>query len=97
MQYLVLTEEDQATNWNDKGQLLKEEAKIVWELQKKEIIRNIWFTLESRNAVLMIEEESEELVKEILNKLPLVRENLIKYRIIALTSYDGYERLFSNE
>jgi len=97
MQYLVLTEEDQDTNWKDKGQLLKEEAKIVWELQKKGIIRSIWFTLKSRNAVIMIEEDSEELVKEILNKLPLIRKNLIKYRIIALTSYDGYERLFSKE
>jgi len=94
MQYLVLTDEAQYTNWNEQGQLLKEEAKIVWKLQKQGIIRSIWFTLKSRNAVLMIEEESEELVKEILNRLPLIRENLIKYRIIALTSYDGYERLF---
>ena len=43
----------------------------------------------------MIEEGTEENVRTILDKLPLVREKMIKYTIIALTSYDGYERLFS--
>ena len=95
MQYLVLTEDAKDTNWKEQEILLKEEANYVWAIQKKGIVRNIWFTIKNRNAVLMIKEGTEENVRTILDKLPLVREKMIKYTIIALTSYDGYERLFS--
>ena len=95
MQYIVLTEDAKDTNWIEQGSLLKEEAKYVWAIQKKGILRNIWFTVKDRNAVLMIEEENEENVRTILDKLPLVREKMIRYTIITLEPYDGYERLFS--
>jgi hypothetical protein len=90
----VLTEDNGIINWNEKDSILKEEAHYVWNLQKKGILRNIWFTVESRNAVLMIEGKNEENVRTIMDTLPLVREKMIKYSIIALTVYDGYERLF---
>lgn len=95
MMFLVLTEDRRAVNWKDKGTILKEEVRYVWDHQKRGIIRNIWFVKNSKNAVLMVEEESEGKVKEVLDKLPLVKEQLITYKVLELTAYDGYERLFS--
>lgn len=95
MIFLVLTEDCHIVNWKDQGTLLKEEVRYVWDLQRRGIIRNIWFVKNSKNAVLMVEEESEAKVKEVTDKLPLVKENLIKYKVLELTAYDGYERLFS--
>jgi len=77
--------------------LLKAEVRYVWDLQKRGIIRNIWFVKKSKNAVLMIEGESEDKVRKVVDKLPLVIENLIRYKILELTAYDGYERLFSGQ
>jgi len=94
MIFLVLTEDCRITDWKDKGTLLKAEVRYVWDLQKRGIIRNIWFVKKSKNAVLMIEEESEDKVRKVVDKLPLVIENLIRYKILELTAYDGYERLF---
>jgi len=67
---------------------------VLWDLQKKDIIRSIWFTKNSREAILIIEAEDSKRAKEIINTFPLVKEYLITYDIVELVAYDGYERLF---
>ena len=74
--------------------MLKQEAKVLWDLQKNGIIRNIWFTKNSREAILIIEAKDSIRTKEIIDTFPLVKEGLITYDIIELVAYDGYERLF---
>ena len=65
------------------------------ESSKRGIVRNIWFTVKGKNAILVIEEENDIKVRNSIESLPLVKEKLIKYKIIRLTVYDGFERIFS--
>ncbi|MHB0897236.1 MAG: hypothetical protein ACYC1A_06780 [Spirochaetales bacterium] len=91
---LVITHDKPNVNWKEQEQLLKQEAKVLWDLQKKNIIRNIWFTKNTREAILIIEEKDSIRTKEIIDTFPLVKEGLITYAIVELVAYDGYERLF---
>lgn len=72
----------------------KNEAFKVWEYLKKEIIREIYFTKEGHNAVIILECKNEDEAKSILGELPLVKEGLITFTILPLVAYDGFERLF---
>ena len=91
---LVITHDKPNVNWKEQEQLLKQEAKVLWDLQKNGIIRNIWFTKNSREAILILETEDSKRAKEIIDTFPLVKEGLITYDIVELVAYDGYERLF---
>ena len=64
------------------------------ESSKRGIVRNIWFTVKDKNAILVIEEENDIKVRNIIESLPLIKEKLITYNIIKLEAYDSYERLF---
>ena len=91
---LVITHEKPNVNWKEQEQLLKQEAKVLWDFQKKNIIRNIWLTKNTREAILIIESENFLRSKEIIDTFPLVKAGLITYDIVELVAYDGYERLF---
>jgi len=91
---LVITHEKPNVNWKEQEQLLKQEAKVLWDFQKKNIIRNIWLTKNTREAILIIESENFLRSKEIIDTFPLVKVGLITYDIVELVAYDGYERLF---
>jgi hypothetical protein len=73
---------------------LKDEARKVWELYQSGFIREIYFTKNSHNAVLILECSDEKEAWNILNTLPLVKEKLIGFDIFPLEPYDGFARLF---
>ncbi len=75
---------------------LKPEAEKVWQLYKQGIIREIYFTQDTHEAVLILECRDGKEAENILNTLPLVKENLIIFEIKPLIAYDGFERLFNN-
>ena len=91
---LIITHDKPNINWKEQEQLLKQEAKVLWDLQKNGIIRSIWFAKYTREAILIIEAENTIRAKEIIDTFPLVNEGLITYDIIELVAYNGYERLF---
>ena len=91
---LVITHDKPNVKWKEQELLLKQESKVLWDLQKNRIIRNIWFTKKSREAILIIESEDSKRTNEIIDTFPLVKEGLITYDIVELVAYDGYERLF---
>jgi len=74
--------------------LLVPEAKHVWNLYKNGTVREIYFTKTDHRAVLILECEDELSAEHILNTFPLVQENQIRFEIIPLKAYDGFERLF---
>lgn len=76
--------------------LLRREATEVWALQKQGVIRDIWFTNPGRNAIVMLECVNGTAARRHLAALPLVRAGMIDFTVHELTSYDGYERLFSS-
>jgi len=73
---------------------LKDEARAVWELYKKNFIREIYFRKDNTSAVIMLECNSVGEAEKILTELPLVKEKLIYFDIIPLVAYPGFERLF---
>jgi muconolactone delta-isomerase len=75
--------------------LYRQEAAVVWALQKQGIIRDIWFTTQGRNAVVMLECPDAAGARRHLATLPLVRAGMIDFTVHELGAYDGYERLFS--
>ena len=76
-------------------EILREEAAGVWDLQKRGIIRDIWFTVADRHAIVMLECAGVPEARQHLATLPLVRSGLIEFTLHELRSYDGYERLFA--
>ena len=70
------------------------EARKVWELYKKGIIREMYFRADQTSAVLILECENIEAAKEELSSLPLVLNGLISFDLLPLAPYPGLERLF---
>ncbi len=75
---------------------LKDEALAVLKLQSDDIIREIYFRADNSEAVLVLEVNDTDEAKEVLNKLPLVKNGLIKFDIIPLKPYPGFNRLIIN-
>ena len=94
MQYLITTFDNGNIEWSNHAQLLKDEAKHIMSLYLKGIIRNLWFS-EHKDALLILESESIDQVKETINAFPLVKANLIKFNITCLLPYTGIERLIN--
>ncbi len=76
---------------------LKAEAARVWELYQAEVIRELYFHRDHHTAVLMLEAASVEQARQLLDALPLVREQLISFDFIPLVPYPGFSRLFGRE
>ncbi len=75
-------------------QLLMDEARTAWQLQQEGSIRELYFHNEERKAVLIMEADSAQAAKEVLDRLPLVRGGYADFEIIPLRPYDGFARLF---
>ena len=78
------------------GKLLKAEARKAWELYQSGILRELYFTADTHEAVLMLECDSADEAPRKLAELPLVKAGLIDFRIMPLIAYPGFERLFGN-
>jgi hypothetical protein len=63
---------------------LRAEAARVWELHQSGVLREIYFSQERREAVLILECADGIEAQQVLNTLPLVKEGLITFDIIPL-------------
>lgn len=77
-------------------QILRVEAACVWDLKKRGIVRDIWFTASGNHAVIMLECASATEARQHLAMLPLVHAGVIDFTVYELRSYDGFERLFAH-
>ncbi len=96
MKILALEHEHPDTTSADFAPHLTDEARAVYELQQRGILREIHFRADRPEAVLFLECESGEAAREILNTLPLVRAGLIDFEVIPLVPYPGLARLFTS-
>ena len=76
--------------------ILREEAARAWALQQEGVIREMYFRADRQSAVFVLECQSIEKARDVLSTLPLVRDGLIGFDIIPLTSYPGFARLFAH-
>jgi len=74
--------------------LLREEARALWDLQVSGVVRECHFRTDRHEAVLSLECGGVEEARAALGGLPLVREGLIAFELVPLAPYDGYARLF---
>ncbi len=70
------------------------EAIRVWELYQAGIVREFYFSQDKHEAVLILECQDAAEAHQVLDTLPLVREGLITFQVIALVPYSGFARLF---
>jgi hypothetical protein len=73
---------------------LKAEAARLWELYQSGQVRESYFRQNRSEAVLILECHDTEEAQTLLDSLPLVRAGLIRFEIIPLVPYPGFERLF---
>jgi muconolactone delta-isomerase len=76
-------------------ELLRAEARAVWNLQQQGIVREVYFRADRHEAVLMLECADIAEAQAHLAALPLVQAGLITFDVIPLVPYDGFARLFA--
>jgi len=93
MKFLAIETTKEGVTAKDFAPYLEQETNKVWELQQNSIIREIYFN-ERHNAVIVLECKNSEEAKIVLDSLPLVKNKLISFEIMALLPYSGFSRLF---
>lgn len=97
MRILAIEHERNANALPVPAAVLRDEARTVWDLQKRGVIREVWFTASDRRAILLLECANAAEAHEVLCGMPLVRHAASEFTVLELRSYDGLERLFSAE
>jgi len=92
MKILAIEKEIEGTKWENTEKLLEQEAQHVFQMYLSDCLREIYFT-ENKNAVLVMEVKDCVEAINILDSLPLVRAGKIKFEIMELKPYTGYERI----
>jgi hypothetical protein len=92
MKILAIEKEFEGVNWDNMEDVLEQEAQHVFQLYLSDSLREIYFT-EDKNAVLILETVDREKAKELLDSLPLVKNKKIRFEIMELRPYTGYERI----
>ncbi len=92
MKILAIEREQEGINWDAEKETLEAEAKQVYELYFSGYLREIYFN-EHHCAVISLECESKEKAIELLYTLPLAKKKLIKFEVMELRPYTGYQRL----
>lgn len=93
MKILAIEKEMSDIKDSDYGPFLEAEARKAWELYQQGLIRELYFT-DDHCAVLVLEARDKTHAREIIEQLPLVRQKLIDFELLALTAYPGFARLF---
>ncbi|MCF8305924.1 MAG: hypothetical protein K9I71_05945 [Ignavibacteriales bacterium] len=95
MKILAIEKEIESVNWDVFENLLKDEASRIFELYLSDSLREIYFT-ENKTAVLILETTDIRTAKILLDSLPLVKSGMIKFDVMELRPYTGYERILKS-
>lgn len=97
MKILAIEKEISEINWNAVSkELMAHEASAVYKMYLSGQLREHYFN-EEDFAVLVLECKNKSQAQELLNELPLVKNNLIAFELMELHPYTGYERIISNK
>jgi len=96
MKILAIEKELKDVDWGNESETLIEEAKSAYRMMLSGYLREIYFT-ENKNAVLILECEDKLAAKRLLDELPLVRKEIIDFKIMELQPYAGFSRLMDVE
>ena len=76
--------------------LLESEAARAWELHCAGVLREAYFTPD-HDAVLILECADAAAARAAIDSLPLVRGRQIRFDLLPLNPYSGFERLFAHQ
>ncbi len=93
MKFLAFGSDTPSAQASDFQPYLHDEAARVLELKESGFIKEIFFRADRRDAIILLEAGDEEQVQQILASLPLVKKNLIRFELIPLKPYDGFDLL----
>jgi len=96
MKILAIEKASTGIDWENKNEILKAEARRVYELYREGAIKEIYFN-NKHDVVLILECESMERATALLNSLPLVEEGLIVFETMTLTPYTGFDRIINRD
>lgn len=96
MKILAIAEVDPKTTPEKIQSSLDEETRHAWKLYKEGTIREMYNRQDHMGVVFMLESESVDNAREIIDNLPFVREKLIDFRYIPLDSFFYFETLFTD-
>lgn len=95
MKILAIEQELPGVDWSAVSKdLLAQEARDVYAMYLAGHIREHYFN-DQKCAVLVLECDSKAQARELLERLPLVANNLIVFDIMELRPYSGYGRIIS--
>lgn len=92
MKLLAISTDSEGVTWENTFELLKEEARHVYELYLSDVLREIYFT-DTGNAVLILECSNKSQAQALLDVFPLVKSGMIRFYLTELRPYDGFQRL----
>ena len=95
MKILALERGIEGVVWGNTEKLLEQEAQHVFQLYLSDSLREIYFT-EDKNAVLIMETKDRKAAEKLLRSLPLVKYGKIKFELMELKPYSGFERILIN-
>ena len=78
-------------------EILRAEAAKAWELYQAGVLREMYFTADTNEAVLVLECGGADETPSHLASLPLVKAGLIDFRMMPLVPYPGFARLFADK
>ena len=78
-------------------ELLETEARKAWEFYQSGILRELYFSADKHEAVLVLKCDSADEARRQLSELPLMRAGLIDFQVIPLVAYPGFARLFDQK
>jgi len=76
------------------AELRPAEARVVWELQQGDVLREVYFRADRPNGVLVFEVPDVAAARAAIDSLPLVAAGLIDFDLVPLRPYPGFARLF---
>lgn len=72
---------------------LQEESQYAMNMYAKEVIREIYSRRDGKGAVLVLEAESEEKAREVVDNLPLVKLGMLSVELYPVQPYRAFAAL----
>lgn len=76
------------------AELRPAEARTVWGLLQRDVLREVYYRADRANGVLVFEVPDVIAARAAVDSLPLVAAGLIDFDLVPLKPYPGFARLF---
>ncbi len=93
MKFLALEKDVPGVSAEAYAPHLKDEARTVLAMYEEGIIREVYFTRDTHEAVIILECATLVEAHAALSRLPLVHHGLLAFSVAELTPYTGFSRL----